>query len=92
MLAPFETSSYCKLMVLIGAIVNELKLKLKTSLRIRETQCLVMGRQGLGHRVPSTKEMHFSFTVLECSCKRGKNVNIKELNWGIVEIKILRKL
>lgn len=43
---------------------------LGTWLRIRVRQCRVMGRQGLVHRVPSTKEMHFSYTVLVWGYKR----------------------
>lgn len=120
MSARFETNSYCKLLVLIRASVNEqsivvsrITLKweqevvkifhfvthllflwykqatliltlmwystkpiLKTSLRIREMQCRVMGRQGLVHRVPSTKEMHFSCEVLVCDYNRKKYIQL----------------
>lgn len=54
---------------IIVALFSQTNMK---TLRIRETQCRAIGRQGLVHRVPSTKEMHFSYTVLVCGCKREK--------------------
>lgn len=46
--------------------------RVPSSSRIREIQCRVKGRLGFIQRDPSTKETHFSYTVIVLyGCKRG---------------------